>query len=82
MNKYEMTDEIREACFNELKRNKIRSYYNNIVDNFGWAGLVYACLENMDYHGRYVYPMCYKYRRHLARAYREYIQDACKRWTR
>lgn len=76
----ELTHEIIQKCINELYDNKKKKYVDIIVDMQGHIGLVYQVLDEMCYHGRFCYPLTYKYRRELSRYYLNMIKEETKKW--
>lgn len=78
----ELTNDIINECIKELKDLKKADYVNKTEALTGKIGLVYCCLENMYYRGRFVFPKTYEYRRELTKYYLDYIKNEAKRWRK
>ena len=76
----EITDDIWKAIKKELYLNKKKFALDILVDLQGYHGLELQALDEMYAHGRYKYPITYKYRRELIKEYKEYINKMCKIW--
>jgi hypothetical protein len=77
----ELTSEILDEVIKELKDRKKSEYFRHLVDLQGHIGCIYQALEEMFYHGRFVYPTTYKYRRELAKYYKDYVARESKKWV-
>lgn len=77
----ELTRDIIDEVIQELRDRKKSEYFRHLVDLQGNIGCVYQALEEMYYHGRFVYPTTYKYRRELTKYIKDYINKQSKKWA-
>ena len=78
----ELTNEIIKKCIQELRDLKKSDYVNKTEALTGQIGLIYCCLENMYYRGKYMFPITYKYRRELTKYYLDYMNNQAKVWRK
>ncbi len=76
----ELTVAIINDCIKELRDLKKADYVNKTEALTGRIGLVYCCLENMYFRGKYMFPLTYKYRRELTKYLLDYMKEEAKRW--
>lgn len=76
----ELPEDYFHQLRDELECNWKKNYVRLLVDIQGSTGVIYQCLEEMKYHGKYCYPFTYKYRRELAKKYQEIINKQAKHW--
>ncbi len=76
----ELTNDILNDCIQELRNLKETQYVNKTEALTGTIGLIYCCLENMHYRGKYMFPLTYKYRRELTKYVLDYMKEEAKRW--
>ena len=76
----ELTTDILNDCIKELRNLKKTEWVNKTEDLVGRIGLIYCCLENMHYRGKYMFPITYKYRRELTKYVLNYMHTEAKRW--
>ena len=80
MKNKELTIEIINDCIQELRDLKKSDYINKTEALTGRIGLIYCCLENMYFRGKYIFPLTYKYRRELTKYILEYMNEEAKKW--
>lgn len=78
----EITDDVWKAIKKELYLNKKKACLDTLIDLQGWHGLEKQALEEMFAHGRYKYPITYKYRRELTKSYLNYVKEWAKNWRK
>lgn len=76
----ELTAQIINECIQELRDLKKAEYVNKTEALTGKIGLVFCCLENMHYRGKYVFPKTYEYRRELTKYFLDYMNTQAKKW--
>ena len=77
-----ITNTIIKECIDELYHNKVRKYVNAVDEMLGRVGLIYLALEEMNSHGKFVYPVTYKYRKELTNYYLSNIKKRAKWWRK
>ena len=70
----ELTSEVLNEVIDEVKAYYKKNVVDTIISTQGVFGLIFEALQLMFYHGRYMFPTTYKYRRELTKWLKEYIQ--------
>ena len=78
----ELTIEIINECIKELRTHKKSDYVNKTESLTGRTGLLYCCLGEMYFHGRFMYPTTYKYRYELAKYVEDHIKNDLKQFKK
>lgn len=78
----EITDDVWKQIKKELYLNKKKFALDILVEMQGYHGLEYQALSEMYAHGRYKYPITYKYRRELTKSFKDYVNNWAKTWRK